>query len=93
VKKIIELDDFFATGENTVQPILPWGSGRVDTSRITKHASDALDYIKNVAPEPGKTQLLLLALGASETYGPNRNGDGFPEHPVAARGKTASAKR
>lgn len=93
MKKIIELDDMFFTGETTVQPILPWGSGRVDTSRITKHASDALDYIKNVSPEPGKTLLLLLALGASETYGPNRNGDGFPENPVAARGKVASSAR
>ena len=93
MRKIIELDDTFFTGETTVQPILPWGSGRIDTSRITKHASDALDYIKNVSPEPGKTQLLLLALGASETYGPNRNGDGFPENPVPARGKVASSER
>lgn len=93
MRKIIELDDFFATGEMTVQPVLPWGAGRVDVSRITKHASEALDYIKNVSPEPGKTLLLLLALGATETYGPNRNGDGFSEHPVPARGKIASAGR
>lgn len=94
MRKIIELgDEFFATGEATVQPILPWGSGRIDTARITKHASEALDYIKNVAPEPGKTQLLLLALGGSETYGPNRNGDGFPEYPVAARSRIKSADR
>lgn len=93
MRKIIELDDYFATGEITVQPVLPWGSGRVDTTRITKHASEALDYIKNVAPDPGHTLLLLLAMGATETYGPNRNGDGFSEHPVAARGKTASVSR
>lgn len=93
MRKIIELDDFFATGEMTVQPVLPWGAGRVDTSRITKHASEALDYIKNVSPDPGKTLLLLLALGATETYGPNRNGDGFSEHPVPARGKVASASK
>lgn len=93
MRKIIELDDFFATGEATVQPILPWGSGRIDTSRISKHASEALEYIKHVSPEPGKTNLLLLALGASETYGPNRNGDGFPEKPVPARGKVASTSK
>lgn len=93
MRKIIELDDQFFTGEITVQPILPWGSGRIDTSRITKHASEALDYIKNVSPEQGKTLLLLLALGATETYGPNRNGDGFSEKPVPARGKAASAGR
>lgn len=94
MRKIIELDDYFPTGEVTAQVILPWNNGRgVDTTRISKHASVALDYIKNVAPEPGKTALLLLALGAEETYGPNRNGDGFPEHPVAARGKVASMGR
>lgn len=91
MKKIIELDDHFATGEPTVQSVLVWNHGRsVDTSRITKYASEALDYIKAVAPEPGRTQLLLNALGAEETYGPNRNGDGFPEYPVPARGKVAS---
>lgn len=94
MKKIIELDDFFPTGEPTVQTVLSWNNGRsVDTSRITKYASDALDYIKNVAPEPGKTSLLLNALGAEETYGPNRNGDGFPEFPIPARGKLASVDR
>lgn len=95
MKKIIELDEFFPkTGELTVQPILLWGSGRhVDTSRVTKYASAALDYIKSVAPEPGKTAMLLNAMGAEETYGPNRNGDGFPEFPVPARGKIASAGR
>lgn len=95
MRKIIELDEHFPkTGELTVQPVLIWGSGRsVDTTRITKYASDALDYIKSIAPEPGKTQLLLNAMGAEETYGPNRNGDGFPEFPVPARGKFASADK
>ena len=94
MKKIIELDDYFPTGEPTVQVILPWNNGRsVDTSRVSKYASAALDYIKHVAPEPGKTALLLNALGAEETYGPNRNGDGFPEFPVPARGKIASLDR
>lgn len=93
MRKLIELGEYFPTGEATVQPVLMWGGGRVDTSRITKHASEALDYIKNVAPEPGKTILLLNAMGAEETYGPNRNGDGFPERPVPARGKFASAGR
>lgn len=94
MKKIIELDDYFATGEPTVQIILPWNNGRsVDTGRVSKYASAALDYIKHVAPEPGKTAMLLNALGAEETYGPNRNGDGFPEFPVPARGKIASIDR
>ncbi len=85
MRKIIQLDDVFPTGEQTVQPVLLWGPGRQDTSRITKTASEALDYIKHVTPEPGKTHLLVLALGGEEAYGPNRNGDGFPEFPVGAK--------
>lgn len=90
MRKIITLDDYFPTGEQTVQPVLSWGMGHShqDFSRLTKTASEALDYIKNVKPENGKTHLLLLALGGEETYGPNRNGDGFPERPVAARNKS-----
>ena len=93
MRKILLLDDFFPTGEQTVQPVLLWGPGhnRQDLSHITKTASEALDYIKNVTPEPGKTHLLLLALGSEEAYGPNRNGDGFPERPVPARHKTAGS--
>lgn len=90
MKKIIELDEIFPTGEQTLQLVLPLRNGRYDASRVTKTASEALDYIKNVVPEPGKTHLLLLAMGAEETYGPNRNGDGFSEYPVPARGKEAA---
>ncbi len=92
MKKIIEFADTFPTGELTLQLVLPLRGGRFDVGRVTKHASDALDYIKNVSPEPGKTHLLLLAMGAEETYGPNRNGDGFSEYPVPARGKEATAR-
>ncbi len=92
MRKIIEFDDTFPTGERTLQLVLPLRGGRFDVGKVTKHASDALDYIKNVSPEPGKTHLLLLAMGAEETYGPNRNGDGFSEYPVPARGKEATAR-
>ena len=37
MRKIIELEDYFPTGEVTAQIILPWNNGRgVDTSRISK---------------------------------------------------------
>lgn len=90
MRKIIEFDDTFPTGELTLQLVLPLRGGRFDAGRVTKTASDALDYIKSVGPEQGKTHLLLLAMGAEETYGPNRNGDGFSEFPVPARGKEAT---
>ncbi len=85
MRKIILLDDVFPTGEQSQQPVLAVHGGRQDFSRITKTASEALDYVKNVLPEPGKTHMLVLALGGEESWGPNRNGDGFPARPVAAK--------
>lgn len=47
-------------------------------------------YIRTARPIPGKTQLLIDALGAGEYYGSNSNGDYFPEealrHPGAEYG-------
>jgi hypothetical protein len=82
LRKIYELDDTFATGEATVQPVLLWGAnGKPLRERFTKTASEASDFIKSVEPQPGKSIVLVLALGAYETYDLNRNGDGFNEFP------------
>lgn len=89
--KLITLDAHFSTGEPTVQLVSTWGRhGRVlrETTSLHKIASTkspALDYIKNVTPEPGKTIVLVVGLGDHETYGPNRNGDGFPSEPVPGK--------
>jgi len=91
--KIITLDSHFATGEPTVQIISTWGrDGRVlrEHTSLEKRAahSPAEGYMRTVQPEPGKTIVLVIGLGDSETYGPNRNGDSFPSEPV--KGKIAS---
>ena len=91
--KIITLDDHFATGEPTVQLVSTWGRHgllREATSlhKIASTRSPALDYIRTVEPEPGKSIVLVVGLGDHETYGANRNGDGFPSEPV--RGKIAA---
>jgi hypothetical protein len=89
--KIILLDDHFATGEPTVQLVSTWGRGgrllkeATSLHKIASTSSPALDYIKNVAPEPGKTVVLVIGLGDHETYGANRNGDGFPSRPVKGK--------
>jgi hypothetical protein len=89
--KIILLDDHFSTGEPTVQLVSSWGrNGRLlkeatSLHKIASTHSPALDYIKNVAPEPGKTIVLVIGLGDNETYGANRNGDGFPSKPVKGK--------
>lgn len=43
-------------------------------------------YIHNAKPIQGKTQILLTALGASEYWGFNANGDAFPEEALAHEG-------
>jgi len=89
--KIITLDDHFSTGEPTVQLVSTWGRGgnllREATSlhKIASTRSPAVEYIKTVAPEPGKTIVLVIGLGDNETYGANRNGDGFPSQPVKGK--------
>ncbi len=80
-QKIIHLDERFPTGEATVQPVILWANGRPCYEGITKHASVGNDYFKTIKPEPGHTFVYVLALGSWETYGENRNGDGFPEFP------------
>ena len=92
--KIITLDEHFATGEPTVQLVSTWGrNGRLLREQTSIHkfastASPALEYIKTVQPEAGKSTVLVIGLGGSEAYGANRNGDAFPAEPV--RGKIAA---
>jgi len=44
-------------------------------------------YIRDPRKIPGKTQLLITALGAGEYWGDNSNGDYFPEHDLAYPGE------
>ena len=63
----------------SVQPIVLWANGRPCYEQLSKHASVGNDYFKSIQPVPGHSIVYVLALGAWETYGENRNGDGFPE--------------
>ncbi len=88
--KIITLDDHFATGEPTVQLVAtPGRNGHMLREATSLHKtaahSPALDYIRTVEPEPGKSIVLVIGLGDHETYGANRNGDGFPSEPIPGK--------
>lgn len=90
--KIITLDPRFSTGEPTVQLVAtPGRNGRVIHERTSLHMSKvasqspAMDYIRTVEPQPGKTIILVIGLGDHETYGPNRNGDSFPSEPIPGK--------
>lgn len=87
--KIIHLDDHFPTGELTVQPVLLWANGRPCYEGISKHASVGTEYFKTITPVPGHSFVYVLAMSAWETYGENRNGDAFPEHPYKEHEKPA----
>ena len=82
MRKIFELEDRFATGEATAQLVVTRGhNGRVLREKFTKTASEASIFCDTVEPKPGMSIVLVLALGAYETYDLNRNGDGFNEFP------------
>lgn len=78
--KLVQLEQELPTGEPVVQLVHP-GFGHLDQPGI-KTASEALNYIKDVQPIPGKTIILVLAMTAGDYYGPNRNGDAWPERPL-----------
>lgn len=77
--KLIELDELSRYGEPTIQLVQ---AHEYNQLYHVKAASEALDYIKNVKPQDGRTIILVLAMTAGEFYGPNRNGDAWPERPL-----------
>jgi hypothetical protein len=82
LKKIIHLDSHFSTGEATVQPVILWSGNKSYIEPITKHASVGNEYFQTIQPIPGHSIVYVLAVSGWETYGENKNGDGFPEFPV-----------
>jgi len=81
MRKIIHLDEYFPTGEMTVQPVMLWANNKACYESITKHASVGTEYFKTIQPVPGHSFVYVLAVSDWEHYGENRNGDGFPNAP------------
>lgn len=80
--KILELDEHFQ-GSRGLEPTVQL----IDFN--SKTASEASTWSKaSIRPTPGKTYILVLAMGASEYYGPNRNGDAFRESELKKCHKT-----
>lgn len=76
--KVLEFDPLF---EHTEEPRVIRIEPRARNGY--KYASSsALDYCHGITSVPGKHVVLVLAMSGSEYYGPNKNGDGFAEHPV-----------
>lgn len=79
--KIVELDEHFS-GSRGLEPTVQL------LDFTTKTASEASEWSRSIRPVPGKTYILVLAMGASEFYGPNRNGDAFRESELKKCHKT-----
>jgi hypothetical protein len=82
--KLIETGpDYF--GEPSVKIIDDWSA-----EGLLKSAADSqvTEYIRKLTPEPGKLYLHVLAMGAGEYYGANRNSDYFPEENLKQYHKT-----
>jgi len=60
--------------------------GHVKMARSRALPGEVEHYIKQARPIPGKTQLLIDALGSSDYWGSNVNGDWFPEKALAHKG-------
>ena len=74
ITKVFESSSDWFNGEAVVQPLTKVASD------LTKEAGYCYEeHIKDIKSEEGRTKLLVLALGAGEFFGTNRNGDYFPE--------------
>lgn len=75
--KLIQSDPYFNGDEPSVQII-----DTVDRSGLVKAAADnkVVEYVSKLDPEPNKAYLHILAMGAGEYFGANRNQDFFGEN-------------
>lgn len=74
--KLIDANSFFNEDEPSITILHP-----ENIKSLVKTAGDQQieAYIKDIQPEKGKMYLHILALGAGEYFGSNKNGDNFPE--------------
>lgn len=87
--KLIDIDQSFFFEEPVITIIDPGASkGMVKSaaadSRITKFAAE-------IKPDPGKIYVHILAMGAGEYFGANRNADYFPEENLIKYHQTFSS--
>lgn len=76
--KLIDLDSSYFQDEPLVKLI---NLDKSSTNGLVKRAADSqIDaFVSDLKPEPNKIYVHILAMGAGEYYGANRNADFFPE--------------
>lgn len=83
--KLIDSGSFFRSDEATVTVI-----DVTNSKGLTKQASDSRvsEFISSITPDSDKIFVHILAMGAGEYYGANRNADYFPEQNLIEWHKT-----
>lgn len=79
MKKLLDIGSYF---QNTFEPsiqILTLGGEHNSLEKRASVMSEAYNFASTMKPVEGHTYILVIAMGAGEYYGPNKNGDYFPE--------------
>lgn len=76
---------FYDTGEQTVTPLVPY---TVTESFLTKQASEISEFLRDLKADVDKLYLHINAMGASDHWGMNANGDVFSEEQLLGSHKT-----
>lgn len=83
--KVIEIDQHIKSDRlHVFEPTLRI----IHPGEMIKTASPAFEFAQSVKPIEGKTIILVIALGAGEYYGENRNGDFFTQQDLINKHKT-----
>jgi len=77
--KVIRSATTFPLTEEPVVQLISSSDGLIKVAEEGHHCREICDYLTTVQPEEGFTYVLILALGSSDHYGCNRNGDWFSE--------------
>lgn len=83
--KLIETDSAYFHDEPNIRILNP-----DSTSELVKQAADSgiLDFASKLTADASKVYVHILAMGASEAWGANRNADSFPEENLKEYHKT-----
>lgn len=79
MNKLVTTDsfDYGSSYPDRMVTLLKVSSKGVEKQQLVKQAAVLTQEIDDVRPEHGKSTLHVIAMGASEDYGPNKNADGY----------------
>lgn len=77
--KLVSNDQSYFNDEPVVRLLSDFDSRSKGFVKAAAADDRILAYAKTIQPDPNKVWIQILAMGASEFWGPNRNADAFPE--------------